>query len=445
MAKPYREGKTWTIRFRRKGLEVYVPGFASYREAEAEIARLVSAIERRGPPVHGSPFKLTIADALGLYGVERLCDLKGAEQEARRINRYRQAAQLPPLVVRRNGARPAVPGSLFFVELAESPELKAPPASLKKHRGRRARQTLKSDNARAVLARLPVAHVSRYLIQRFMDALAADGVAPATAALERAMLRRLFNYARTVWHWPLSEDNPASGLKMRPINNTRDRVLTHEEEERLVAAIATCHNAQVAPAIILLLETAMRTSEPLLHARWGDVDWERCILRLPDAKAGMRDVPLSERAIEVLQALGPGKEDEPLVTLTYEALKAAWRRVCERADLKNLRLHDLRHTAATRMALLTGNVFLVQALTGHKTLSQLQRYVHVNAEDVVRVQRGKPPRTGPSGGLRAQPGPEPGDPAHVEPLSASDEQAESGQTVVWVNFRRTRPKAAESS
>ena len=46
---------------------------------------------------------------------------------------------------------------------------------------------------------------------------------------------------------------------------------------------------------------------------------------------------------------------------------------CERAGIKDLKIHDLRHTAATRMALKTGNVFLVKALTGHKTMEMLNR------------------------------------------------------------------------
>src|SRR5690606_33982481 len=114
---------------------------------------------------------------------------------------------------------------------------------------------------------------------------------------------------------------------------------------------ADCRNREVAPAVILLLETAMRSSEPLEQATWADVDWGRCLLHLREAKAGKRDVPLSERAMEALRALGPGEPDAPILTLSYEALKAAWRRVCERAGLENLNLHDLRHTAATRMAL----------------------------------------------------------------------------------------------
>src|SRR5690606_221211 len=127
------------------------------------------------------------------------------------------------------------------------------------------------------------------------------------------LLRRLFNYARTVWHWRIPADNPATGLVMRPVDNNRERVLSPAEEERLEAALAQCRNPEVAPAIILLLETAMRSSEPLQMATWADIDWERCILHLRDSKSGKRDVPLSERAIEALRQLGPGALDAPIL------------------------------------------------------------------------------------------------------------------------------------
>ena len=86
-----------------------------------------------------------------------------------------------------------------------------------------------------------------------------------------------------------------------------------------------------------------------------------------------------------MATLGGGELDDPIVQITYESLKAAWYRACERAGVDGLHMHDLRHTAATRMALKTGNIFLVKALTGHKTLSQLERYVNVKASDVVNV------------------------------------------------------------
>ena len=140
----------------------------------------------------------------------------------------------------------------------------------------------------------------------------------------------------------------------------------------------------------------MRASEPLERARWGDVDWDNKVLHLRDAKAGKRDVPLSPVAIEVLKGLRGDAESNPkerIVRISYEALKAPWERACQRAGIENLHLHDLRHTAATRMALRIGNMYLVKALTGHKTDSQVARYVNVKASDVVAVMHADAPST----------------------------------------------------
>src|ERR1035441_4848057 len=163
--------------------------------------------------------------------------------------------------------------------------------------------------------------------------------------------------------------------------------MSAEEQTRLDEAIQGCRNALVAPVFALLTETAMRASEPLEQAVWSDVDWDRRILKLRDAKAGQREVPLSPKAILALERLrelaGFPDQSERLVSITYEALNGAWNDASVRAGVKNLHLQDLRHTAATRMALKTGNVFLVKALTGHKTMVMVERYVNVKAADVV--------------------------------------------------------------
>ena len=86
----------------------------------------------------------------------------------------------------------------------------------------------------------------------------------------------------------------------------------------------------------------------------------------------------------VLSCMAPGAPEEPIFGINYESLKKIFSRACERAGVEGVGLHDLRHTATTRTAKrLNGNIFLLQAFTGHKTLSQLERYVHIGAKDVV--------------------------------------------------------------
>lgn len=103
-------------------------------------------------------------------------------------------------------------------------------------------------------------------------------------------------------------------------------------------------------------------------------------------------------ALDVLRQLrehalkdGPIHPGMRIFRLSYEALKAAWNRVCERAGVQGVRLHDLRHTSATRFALeLNGSMPVLKIITGHKTDSQLLRYINIKPDDVARLMQGRP-------------------------------------------------------
>ena len=104
---------------------------------------------------------------------------------------------------------------------------------------------------------------------------------------------------------------------MPAINNNRERVLSEEEQVRLDEALSECRNRLVLPVMTLLRETAMRASEPLEYATWGDVRWDKCLLTLRDSKTDKRDVPLSPAALQALRDIGPGEPDEKIVNVTY--------------------------------------------------------------------------------------------------------------------------------
>ncbi|MCX9154623.1 site-specific integrase [Niveibacterium sp. 24ML] len=401
VAEPFREGAGWSMRRRVMGQDLYVSGQKSRTAARDAMEALVSPLRDHGRPKGLGPQRTTVAQALQDMALERLPFMKGAAQEARRLNKYLEAAGLATLKVTRLASDDEAPApgaqvqearQHFQVELKPARAPRRVPNGLAAHRRQQAQETAAADALRARLASMPVADVQPYHVQTLMDELRRVRQ-PETVALERALLRGFFNYVKKVWCWSAPAKNPAVGLRMPKVDNARDRVMSQEEERRLDEAIQTCRNQLVGPTLTLLVETGMRTSEPLEHACWRDVNWEARILHLPDSKTDQRDVPLSPRAIEALQALAalnPPTPEGRIVRLTYDALAAAWRRACERAGLEDLRLYDLRHTAATRMALKTGNVFLVKALTGHKTMSQLERYVNVKASDVVAVMHAAP-------------------------------------------------------
>jgi integrase len=409
LAVPYKVGDTWSVRARREGCDIFLSGFESSTGASKELRHRVAYMEKHGKPHGGGPDQTTVAKAMQEHALKHLPSLKGADQEARRINRYLRAARLQtieliPMTEVTEGLelpKGACVGKYFAVFLRPFTASRAIPQGLEDHRRLLMTKTGGSDRLRAVLANLKVSEVNHDHIQGLVRALEAEEFARATVAQEQALLRRLFNHARTKWHWPRPDTNPACGLKLAGALAKRVRVMSHDEQARMDEALDYCVNDRIQPAVMLLTETAMRAEECIDTAKWGGVDWDRRILRLEDAKAGPRDVPLSPKAIEILKGMGPSADpDEKIFGLSYESLKAAWRRTCERAGIKDLNIHDLRRTAATRMGLKSGNLFIVQALTGHKTLEMVKRYMNVKAEDVVAVMHS--PEVAPQASLPAQ-------------------------------------------
>ncbi len=403
-ATPYKHGKGYSMRRSYRGHALWVSGCETAAAAVREMNRKVREVDLNAKPWGLGPERTSVAQALQDYALERLPFLKGAPQEARRINNYLRAAGLRLLEVKAIDPQDIVDdpktgeGARYEVNLIEHCAERKIPNGLGAHRKALLTASARTEQHRAVLASTAMSEVTRKMMQDYVIAMRRDRHAAATIALERSVLRVLFNHAFTVWNWAELHDNPATKLKMPKVINDRDIVLSVKQQQLLDEALQDCRNKLAGPTFDLLRETAMRVSEPLQRAKWKDVDWERKVLTVVDGKNGSREVPLSPGALEALQRLqemGSSEPHEPIVRVTYEALKAAWRRACERAGITDVHIHDLRHTAATRMALKSGNVFLVKALTGHKTMQMLSRYVNVKAGDVVEfMHNGAQPTPG---------------------------------------------------
>lgn len=401
MAKPYREGATWSFRLRIKGEDVYRNGFATEALAREQADNLRINLKYGGKPAHKGPWKTTLGEALIDYGLEHLPHLKGAVQDAVRINRFLRLVGLPILraIELEEEAHTNDKKVVHFrMELVSANEPRKIPQGLGAHRQRQADSTRRGDALRKRLAGMCVADITSHDIQTLIDTARQEGKGAATIRLEHAMLRHFFNHAIYTWKWRLEGGNPAVKRKLPPVDNARDRVLSNKEWKAITEALRKTQNPYVSNAVALLLETAMRSSEALVHACWGDFDEEACLLTLTKAKAGWRNVPLGPGAMQVMGTLrehalshGPLSPSTPLFHMTYDALYAAWGRVCKRAKVEGVKLHDLRHTSATRFALeLNGNMPVLKIITGHKTDSQLLRYINIKPADVSRLLHGRP-------------------------------------------------------
>jgi integrase len=204
-------------------------------------------------------------------------------------------------------------------------------------------------------------------------------VSSGTVIRELAYFSSVINHARREWN--INTPNPVQLVKKPPSPPGRNRILSKEEEVTLLHAAEPIANRNIytRPFVILALETAMRRGE-LLSLHWCNIDLQRRTAFLKMTKNGeSRCVPLSMRAIETLQLL-PKNIDSRVFPINFAALETNFKRATRRAGISNLRIHDLRHTATTRLAEKLSNVLELSAVTGHKQLNMLKRYYHPNPE-----------------------------------------------------------------
>jgi integrase len=232
------------------------------------------------------------------------------------------------------------------------------------------------DIAHRTLALLSSVDVATYRDQRLAV------VSPASVIRELNTLAHAIDVARKEWGVHLTQ-NVVRMIRRPAPPRGRDLRLVGDEEQRLLDAADAGRSAYMRPVIILAIETAMRQGE-ILSLTWDDVDLDKRVAHLALTKNGdSRDVPLSSRALRALDVLHALRVDQRVVPATKSALEQAWQHLRARAGCTDLRFHDLRHEAVSRLLEKGLNVIETATISGHKELRMLQRYAHLRAVDVV--------------------------------------------------------------
>jgi len=202
---------------------------------------------------------------------------------------------------------------------------------------------------------------------------------------ELSLIRRSLEVARREWGFELAKN--AAGLVTLPKpSQARSRRLEAGEYEKLEKALKEEHPL-VWSFVRLAIETACRRGE-LLGLTWRNVDLSRRMIFLSMTKNGEpRTVPLSEGAVEILEAMR--STGEKVFPIDQHALRWAWNKACKDQLIKDLRLHDLRHEGVSRLFEEGLSVPHVALISGHKTLNMLQRYTQLRPTDLVEKLRGK--------------------------------------------------------
>src|SRR3954452_797579 len=201
----------------------------------------------------------------------------------------------------------------------------------------------------------------------------------------------MFNLAE-VWGLRPDGTNPRKHIKKYP-EEKRQRFLSPAELKRVGEVLREMESegvelASAVAATRLLILTGCRLSE-IMTLQWDHVDVPGKALRLPDSKTGAKVVHLGQPAVEVLEKI-ERIERNPWVIVGAKPgarltdLQPFWQRVRARAGLKDVRIHDLRHTFASTAVAGGQGLPMIGKLLGHTQVQTTARYAHL-ANEPIRI------------------------------------------------------------
>lgn len=203
------------------------------------------------------------------------------------------------------------------------------------------------------------------------------------------IVSKMFNLAEM---WGLRPDgtNPRKHIKKYP-EEKRERFLSVAELRRVGEVLREMEQEGIElpsgiAAVRLLMLTGCRLGE-IMRLKWEYVDFVGRALRLPDSKTGAKVVHLGQPALEVLETIERIEDNSWVITGTLPGaplydLQPFWQRVRARAGLKDVRIHDLRHTFASTAVAAGQGLPIIGKLLGHTQVQTTARYAHLAADPV---------------------------------------------------------------
>jgi integrase len=321
-----RHGTVWRVQVRRRG---YPPQSATFlRKTDArEWARQIEGQIDKGLPVASREAKLhTVADLIDRYIEDVLPAKRSGKDQARILGWWKQ-------------------------KIGDYTLANVTPALLVEYRDKLARgETNRGKRSPST--------VNRYL----------------------AYLSHPLTVAVREWQW--LDSNPMRRVSKLKEPRGRVRFLSNEERERLLKACRERGDPLLYPLVVLALSTGARQGE-LLGLRWPDVDLRRRVALIHETKnEERRALPLSGLAYSLVRDLKKLRRlDTDLVFANAKGRalfpRKAWDEALRAAEVDDFRFHDLRHSAASYLAMNGATLAEIAEVLGHKTLAMVKRYSHL--------------------------------------------------------------------
>lgn len=216
------------------------------------------------------------------------------------------------------------------------------------------------------------------------------GVVGSTVNRELNLISHVFTCASKEWKWIAAR--PTTNVRRPKEAAPRERLYTDDEIKRLCYTMGfdlggneqvNTVTQRVAAVFLFALETAMRAGE-ICRLEPEDIVGRVAKVRKSKTAAGKRDVPLSKRAVGLLELLPPPPEGKPIFGVSAASVDALFRKAKDRAVIDGATFHDTRHNAITRLAKKLQVLDLARAI-GHSNLKKLMVYYNESAAEMAKL------------------------------------------------------------
>lgn len=260
---------------------------------------------------------------------------------------------------------------------------------------------------RAELGHMLLSDLTPALIAEYRDKLASgvtkrgDRRSPATVNRYLAALSHVYTIAMKEWGWV--DDSPMRKVSNLKEPKSRVRFLSDDEvledgtkvegeRTRLLKVCRARKNQTLYTIVVIALSTGARQGE-ILNLRWGDLDLDRGLMVLRETKNGdTRAIPLQGHALALIKELKPANANASDLVFPSRrnsekpiSIQNIWESALKDAEIEDFRFHDLRHSAASYLAMNGATLGEIAAVLGHRTLDMVKRYAHFSQQHTVNV------------------------------------------------------------
>lgn len=228
-----------------------------------------------------------------------------------------------------------------------------------------------------------LSELTRWDAENFKNEMA-QLVAPATVNRLAGNLKHILSMAVT---WEALSTDPFIGVKLLRVPKRTARILSEEEEVKLLTACSQIRAPYLESVVIIALNTGMRKGE-ILSLRWEHINLTNRLITIINGKTADSDryIPMNDAIFELLSSLYQKRKSEFVFPSTRKIgerfldPKVGFMKAVRLAAIPHIRFHDLRHTFATRLVRSRVDLITIQQLLGHSKITTTARYAHSSAD-----------------------------------------------------------------